>query len=80
MLSVTLASGIFLITISALGQLGFTYPHKGGKYLREDRSFPSSEVDGALYQSVDAVKVCMHREDDIIMSIKLILDYVINYL
>ncbi|BBH00934.1 hypothetical protein Prudu_011053 [Prunus dulcis] len=57
MLSVTLASGIFLITISALGQLGFPYPHKGAKYLREDRSFPSSEVDGALYQSVDAVKL-----------------------
>ncbi|KAI5331680.1 hypothetical protein L3X38_021806 [Prunus dulcis] len=57
MLSATLASGIFLITISALGQLGFTYPHKGGKYLREDRSFPSSEVDGALYQSADAVKL-----------------------
>ncbi|KAL6282398.1 hypothetical protein ACE6H2_013327 [Prunus campanulata] len=57
MLSVTLASGIFLITISALGQLGYPYPHKGRKYLREDRSFPSSEVDGALYQSVDAVKL-----------------------
>lgn len=57
MLSVTLASGIFLISISALGQLGFPYPHKGAKYLREDRSFPSSEVDGALYQSVDAVKL-----------------------
>ncbi|BFG27850.1 hypothetical protein CerSpe_141240 [Prunus speciosa] len=57
MLSVTLASGIFLITISALGQLGYPYPHKGRKYLREDRSFPSSEVDGALYQSVDALKL-----------------------
>ncbi|XP_021830231.1 uncharacterized protein LOC110770401 isoform X1 [Prunus avium] len=56
-LSVTLASGIFLITISALGQLGYPYPHKGRKYLREDRSFPSSEVDGALYQSVDALKL-----------------------
>lgn len=60
MLPITVASGIFLITISALCQRGFPYPNKGGKYSREHISIPSSEVGSALYQSVDAVKVCMY--------------------
>ncbi|XP_062013059.1 uncharacterized protein LOC133729541 isoform X2 [Rosa rugosa] len=57
LLSVSLASGILLVAISALGQFGLPYLHKGGKYLREHRSIPSSEVDSALNQCSDAVKL-----------------------
>ncbi|XP_068320949.1 uncharacterized protein [Pyrus communis] len=57
MLPITVVSGIFLITISALCQRGFPYPNNGGKYSREHISIPSSEVGSALYQSVDAVKL-----------------------
>lgn len=68
MLPITVASGIFLITISALCQRGFPYPNKGGKYSREHISIPSSEVGSALYQSVDAVKVCMYWEGWYLLS------------
>ena len=57
LLSVSLASGILLVAISALGQFGLPYLHKGGKYLGERRSIPSSEVDSALNQCSDTVKV-----------------------
>ncbi|XP_050367287.1 uncharacterized protein LOC126785704 [Argentina anserina] len=57
LLSVSLASGILLVTVSAIGQFGLPSPHKGGKYLRENMSIPSSEVDSTLNQCSDAMKL-----------------------
>ncbi|KAL6198359.1 hypothetical protein ACLB2K_028150 [Fragaria x ananassa] len=57
LLSVSLASGILLVAISAIGQFGLPYLHKGGKYVGERRSIPSSEVDSALNQCLDTVKL-----------------------
>ncbi|XP_065619039.1 uncharacterized protein LOC112020120 isoform X3 [Quercus suber] len=54
MMSVSLASGVFLVIISALGQLGLPHLSKGGRYPVEHRPLPSSEVDCALIQSLDA--------------------------
>ncbi|KAM3700418.1 hypothetical protein ACB098_05G094400 [Castanea mollissima] len=54
MMSVSLASGLFLVVISALGQLGLPHLSKGGRYPVEHRPLPSSEVDCALIQSPDA--------------------------
>ncbi|EXC30544.1 hypothetical protein L484_015035 [Morus notabilis] len=52
MLSITVASGIFIIAISALGQL--CLPHlKVGNYIRESQSLSSSEVESLLHQSLD---------------------------
>lgn len=57
MLSITVASGIFIIAISALGQL--CVPHlKVGKYIRESQSLSSSEVESLLHQSLDDAEVC----------------------
>ncbi|KAL5774373.1 hypothetical protein ACOSP7_011930 [Xanthoceras sorbifolium] len=56
-LSVTLASGIFLITISALGQLCLPRLRKGEKYLGEQTSLPSSEIESIINQPVDAAKL-----------------------
>ncbi|PON77936.1 deneddylase [Parasponia andersonii] len=52
MLSVTVASGIFVIAISALGQLCFPRL-KLGKYSWERRSLPASEVESVLHVSLD---------------------------
>ena len=60
MMSVSLASGVFLVIISALGQLGLPHLSKGGRYRVEHRPLPSSEVDCALIQSLDAREVFMH--------------------
>lgn len=60
MLSVSLATGVFLVIISALGQLGLPYLSKGGTYRVEGGSLPSSEVDYALNMSLDATEVFMH--------------------
>lgn len=54
MLSVSLASGVFLVIISAIGQLGLPHLSKGVRYPVEHRPLPSSEVDCALNQSLDA--------------------------
>nr|XP_023908450.1 uncharacterized protein LOC112020120 isoform X1 [Quercus suber] len=54
MMSVSLVSGVFLVIISALGQLGLPHLSKGGRYPVEHRPLPSSEVDCALIQSLDA--------------------------
>ncbi|KAH9797164.1 Deneddylase [Citrus sinensis] len=56
-LSVTLASGIFLVAISALGQRSSPHLHKGEKFSGELRSLASSEIWNALRQPVDAVKL-----------------------
>jgi hypothetical protein len=58
MLSVSLASGVFLVIISAIGQLGLPHLSKGVRYPVEHRPLPSSEVDCALNQSLDAREVC----------------------
>ncbi|KAG2687743.1 hypothetical protein I3760_09G064700 [Carya illinoinensis] len=57
MLSVSLATGVFLVIISALGQLGLPYLSKGGTYRVEGGSLPSSEVDYALNMSLDATEL-----------------------
>ncbi|XP_059439590.1 uncharacterized protein LOC132172155 isoform X2 [Corylus avellana] len=56
MLSVGLASGVFLVLISAFSQLGLPYLSRG-RYPAEHRSLPSSEVDSALNLSLDARKL-----------------------
>ncbi|KAL9455986.1 hypothetical protein AB3S75_005253 [Citrus x aurantiifolia] len=56
-LSVTLASGIFLVTISALSQRSSPHLHKGEKFSGELRSLASSEIWNVLRQPVDAVKL-----------------------
>jgi hypothetical protein len=59
MLSVGLASGVFLVLISAFSQLGLPYLSRG-RYPAEHRSLPSSEVDCALNLSLDAREVFGH--------------------
>ncbi|XP_062162628.1 uncharacterized protein LOC133869603 isoform X2 [Alnus glutinosa] len=56
MLSVSLASGVFLVIISAFSQLGLPYLSRG-RYPAEHRSLPSSEVDCALNLSLDTRKL-----------------------
>ncbi|KAJ4703564.1 Deneddylase ORF24 [Melia azedarach] len=56
-LSVTLASGIFLVTISALGQLCLPHLCKGKKFSGEHRSLPSSEIQYAIHQPLDAAQL-----------------------
>lgn len=61
MLTVTIASGIFVIAISALGQLCF--PHlKFGKYFWERRSLLSSEIENVPHQFLDDAEVCITYE------------------
>ncbi|KAI4296834.1 hypothetical protein L6164_036756 [Bauhinia variegata] len=55
--SVTLASGIFLVAISALGQLCLPHLCKGGRSPGEHRSLPSSEVHSAIQEFSDATKL-----------------------
>ncbi|XP_015874090.1 uncharacterized protein LOC107411090 isoform X1 [Ziziphus jujuba] len=57
MLSVTLASGIFLIAISALGQICLPQLHKFGKQTGEYRPLPSSDVDGSLHESLNTAEL-----------------------
>lgn len=57
MLSVTLASGIFLIAISALGQICLPQLQKFGKHTGEQRSLSSSDVDSSLHESLDTAEV-----------------------
>lgn len=57
LLSVTLASGIFLVAINALGQLYLPRLPKGGKHLGELRSLSSPEVHSTLHESLDANKL-----------------------
>lgn len=59
-LSVSLASGIFLIAISALRQFCFPHVRKGEMYAQEHRSLPSSEIKFAVNESLDPEKVNMH--------------------
>ncbi|XP_028780338.1 uncharacterized protein LOC114736623 isoform X2 [Neltuma alba] len=57
LLSVTLASGIFLVAINALGRLYLPHLPKEGKRLRELRSLSSSEVHSTLDESLDVNKL-----------------------
>ncbi|KAK9267859.1 hypothetical protein L1049_010296 [Liquidambar formosana] len=57
LLSVSLASGIFLVTIGVLGQIFLPHIHKGKKYTRNHYSIPSSEVDYTQHQALDATKL-----------------------
>lgn len=68
MFSVTLASGLFLITISALGQLYLPHLRKYGKFLWKQGSPPSSEVKNALHQSLDADQVSIHLNSKILVQ------------
>lgn len=70
MLSISLATGVFLVIISAVGQLGLPHLSKGGRYRVEDGSLPSSEADYALNTSLDPTRVFMHFEHCICYSIK----------
>ncbi|GAV76969.1 hypothetical protein CFOL_v3_20442, partial [Cephalotus follicularis] len=56
-LSFGVASGVFLIVISALGQ--FCLPHlpKGGIYLGGNKSLSSSEIECTVHQSLDGAKL-----------------------
>ncbi|XP_031284088.1 uncharacterized protein LOC116142819 isoform X2 [Pistacia vera] len=56
-LSVTLASGIFLVAISALGQFFLPHLYKGDKYPRQNRLLPSSQTEPAIHQLADAAKL-----------------------
>ncbi|OMO65247.1 UDP-glucuronosyl/UDP-glucosyltransferase [Corchorus olitorius] len=55
--SATIASGIFLITISTLSQFRFPHQHKGGKYPRESGSQPSSITESTPIQSINTEKL-----------------------
>ncbi|XP_044461823.1 uncharacterized protein LOC123193100 isoform X2 [Mangifera indica] len=69
-LSVTLASGIFLVAISALGQIFLPHLCKGEKYPRENRLLPSSQTKPTTYLLADAVKL----EEFCVLIIKRIKD------
>ena len=58
-LSVTLVSGIFLVSISALSQFCLPHLRKGRMYAQENSSLPSSEIQFAVNESLDAAKVCI---------------------
>lgn len=57
MLSIGVASAVFLVVVSALGQLGLPHLRKGGRYPAENKSLPSSVVDYTLNLSLDFPKV-----------------------
>lgn len=57
MLSVTIASGIVLIAIGTLSQIGFPHLLKQGKYSGGSRSPSSSIIESRTIQSVDTEKV-----------------------
>lgn len=54
LLSVTLASGIFLVAISVLGQFCLPWLGKGSKHFVEHRSLPSAEVNVGMHEYLDA--------------------------
>lgn len=54
----TLASGIFLVAISALGQFCLPWLCKERKQSVEHRSLPSSDVKVTVHDFLDATKVC----------------------
>lgn len=56
-LSVTLVSGIFLVSISALSQFCLPHLRKGRMYAQENSSLPSSEIQFAVNESLDAAKL-----------------------
>ncbi|KAL9321164.1 hypothetical protein ACSQ67_013003 [Phaseolus vulgaris] len=57
LLSVTLASGIFLVAISALGQFCLPWLCKERKQSVEHRSLPSSHVKVSMHDFLDATKL-----------------------
>lgn len=66
MLSIGVASAVFLVVVSALGQLGLPHLRKGGRYPAENKSLPSSVVDYTLNLSLDFPKVFMHSEHHVV--------------
>lgn len=58
-LSVTLVSGIFLISISALSQFSLPHLRKGRMHAQENSFLPSSEIQFAVNEPLDAAKVCI---------------------
>ncbi|KAL1335863.1 hypothetical protein AAHE18_10G019700 [Arachis hypogaea] len=57
LLSVSLASGIFLFAVTALGQLCLPHLFKEKKHLVDHRSLPSSEINVVMHGSSDATKL-----------------------
>ncbi|KAJ6707123.1 DENEDDYLASE [Salix viminalis] len=56
-LSVTLVSGIFLISISALSQFSLPHLRKGRMHAQENSFLPSSEIQFAANEPLDAAKL-----------------------
>ncbi|KAJ6364258.1 hypothetical protein OIU76_029241 [Salix suchowensis] len=56
-LSVTLVSGIFLISISALSQFSLPHLRKGRMHAQENSFLPSSEIQFAVNEPLDAAKL-----------------------
>ncbi|CAL1410303.1 unnamed protein product [Linum trigynum] len=52
-LSVALASGIFLITLAAAGQFGFSFLRQRQKHVQEHRSLSTSETEYIINESVN---------------------------
>ncbi|XP_065878726.1 uncharacterized protein [Euphorbia lathyris] len=69
-LSVTLASGIFIVSISTLCQFCFPHLRRGQTYPQEHRTIPSSELELAVNEASDAEKL----QDFCILIIKKIKD------
>lgn len=56
-LSVTLVSGIFLISINALSQFSLPHLRKGRMHAQENSFLPSSEIQYAVNEPLDAAKL-----------------------
>ncbi|KAJ6367790.1 hypothetical protein OIU78_000369 [Salix suchowensis] len=56
-LSVTLVSGIFLISISALSQFSLPHLRKGRMHAQENSFLPSSEIQFAVNEPLDAARL-----------------------
>ncbi|KAM7254727.1 hypothetical protein ACFE04_019968 [Oxalis oulophora] len=61
-ISFTMATGVFLISISSLGQLFSTRLNMGGRYIREQKYVPTSEIEYAVNHSLDSAKSCQTEE------------------
>ncbi|KAL6992466.1 hypothetical protein U1Q18_010575 [Sarracenia purpurea var. burkii] len=55
--SITVASGLLLVTISIFGQLCLPYLHSGRKHPRENQFLPSSEVEYMHRQAMESTKL-----------------------
>lgn len=57
-LSVTFTTGVFIVAISALGQLSFPRL-KLGSFTRDHKSLPSLKVENVLHNTLDEDEVCV---------------------